>query len=109
MNDVNGSANGSVVLVGVAYRASACPSDLGLRNQQDLQPSHKLRRTFERRVARVCKDMGIPLLGGWAIPKERVRDLDEKLKALRAEYSEAVAKAGDRTIHYDAVVTKYSF
>lgn len=49
----------------------------------------QLKRPFDRiakQAERLCRESGIPLLSGWAIPLERATTIHQELKALRDDY-----------------------
>ena len=51
--------------------------------------SPELKRPFDRiakQAERLCREAGIPILSGWAIPPERAKDLHKELLVLRADY-----------------------
>lgn len=55
----------------------------------------QLKRPFDRiakQAERLCRESGIPLLSGWAIPPERATTIHGELKALRDQY---LAEADD--------------
>lgn len=55
--------------------------------------SPELRRPFDKlakRAERTCREAGIPLLGGWAVPPERAAEVHADLDALKGEYATEV-------------------
>ncbi|OJY94354.1 MAG: hypothetical protein BGP25_05030 [Lysobacterales bacterium 63-13] len=63
----------------------------------------QLKRPFDRiakQAERICREAGIPVLSGWAVPPERANTIHTELKALRDEYLlEADKLAGDWDKH----------
>lgn len=49
----------------------------------------QLKRPFDRiakQAERICREAGIPVLSGWAVPQEQANTIHAELKALREEY-----------------------